>query len=623
MIDKSISRKHFIPFKYKLGLLLFIVGGIVVGILGFSEFFYMKNILQENFRENMDLVTDRIISSVSDADHMLLTVEKQLEQEAEKILTDVKRRYEETGDINFDLSEFLSDTPHIDLYIIDRRNQIVKTTDEKELGMDFNQYPDFAVNLNGMRLQQGFFSHRVSQSIVESKMKKFCYLISDDRQYIFETGSLLERDNNLLVIGTGFDNFEQRIMEDNSRLLEKIVMYDYTGVSYKKDQSGNPYTVDSEALPFYLEAEQKMKTVERVVDQGDRSLYYQYVPYHIAAFQGVNDVNVIEIIYHDTLLRENLKNSLQFVIIVAVIGAVFVGLVAMFFADRISGPIRYLTSATSQIALGNFDIKIQIDSNDELQLLGEQFQKMADSINELLQGRTDLARELAEKNREIMQQKEEITALFEETYAINEELESALEENRQNYFATVWTLANSIEVKDAYTGGHCERVMEYSMEIAKELGIYPHDINHLKFGSILHDVGKIGIPETVLNKEGKFTEQEYELMKMHPQFGAKIIENIPFLERSRNIILQHHERVDGKGYPQGLKGEEIDILARIVCVADAYDAMTSERPYRKQCLTQEQVIEELIVNRGAQFDEQVVDVFVRCLLRKTDYNKLT
>ena len=196
---------------------------------------------------------------------------------------------------------------------------------------------------------------------------------------------------------------------------------------------------------------------------------------------------------------------------------------------------------------------------------------------------------------------------------MNKELSNILKEIRKNYLSTVRALASAIEANDKYTWGHCERVANISLAIAKEMGLDSKELNTLEFASILHDIGKIGISSSILNKEGRLTEEEFEIVKEHPGIGYEILSDVEFLYDSRKVLLQHHERIDGKGYPQRLYGDNIVQLAKIMAIADAYDAMTSSRPYRKIPLTKEQAIEELIRGKGTQFDEGIVDYFIDLL----------
>ena len=193
------------------------------------------------------------------------------------------------------------------------------------------------------------------------------------------------------------------------------------------------------------------------------------------------------------------------------------------------------------------------------------------------------------------------------------ELYNLLNRIRDNYLCTVRDLANSLEAKDKYTKNHCERVTQYSLTIAKRMGLNEEDLLDLEFAGLLHDIGKIGIPSEIINKEGLLTSEEYEVVKRHPELGYDLLKDMTFLDSSNKILLQHHERIDGKGYPYGLEADEIDKLAKILAVADAYDAMTTIRPYRMDKLTDEQAIVEFVKHRNTQFDETVVDVFVEIL----------
>jgi len=179
---------------------------------------------------------------------------------------------------------------------------------------------------------------------------------------------------------------------------------------------------------------------------------------------------------------------------------------------------------------------------------------------------------------------------------------------QESYEASLIMLANAIEVRDPYTRGHVERVMNYAQTIAEYLGWTAIEINNLRFGSILHDIGKINIAESILRKEGSLTDEEWEEMRKHPEMGAELVDGIHYLNQAVPVILYHHERWNGSGYPYGLKEEKIPVSARIIAIADSFDAMTTERPYRKE-LTPEQAFNEIISGSGTLYDPRVVDVF--------------
>lgn len=178
-----------------------------------------------------------------------------------------------------------------------------------------------------------------------------------------------------------------------------------------------------------------------------------------------------------------------------------------------------------------------------------------------------------------------------------------------NLVSTLKSLVMSIEARDSYTKQHSERVTHYALQIANVMKLSEEDIDVIKFGGYLHDIGKIGVKDTVLLKPGKLTDEEFEEIKQHSVIGDNILKPIKFFPKERDMIRHHHERYDGKGYPDGLAGKDIPLTARILAVADTYDAMTSTRPYRK-ALDHSVAIEELIRCSGKQFDPEVVFAFL-------------
>lgn len=178
------------------------------------------------------------------------------------------------------------------------------------------------------------------------------------------------------------------------------------------------------------------------------------------------------------------------------------------------------------------------------------------------------------------------------------------------FFQTAESLADAIEKRDPYTGGHTQRVTSYSLAIAKHLHLSFLEKKWLKIASVLHDIGKIGIEDKILKKPERLNPEEFNTIKRHSDMGAEIIEHIRQLREIVPSVKYHHEQIDGKGYPDGLTGEDIPLLAKIVAVADTYDAMTTDRPYRK-ALEKEAAIEELRKCSGTQFDGEVVEAFIQ------------
>ncbi len=201
---------------------------------------------------------------------------------------------------------------------------------------------------------------------------------------------------------------------------------------------------------------------------------------------------------------------------------------------------------------------------------------------------------------------------------LQKEVEKKTKENEKLFLHVVASLAEAIDAKDTYTNGHSGRVAEYSREIAKRFGYSQSHQNDIYMMGLLHDVGKIGVPDAVINKPAKLSDEEFEVIKTHPAMGAKILENIQEMPTLARGAKWHHEKYDGSGYPDKIAGENIPEEARIIAVADAYDAMTSYRSYRDP-LPQEVVKEEIIKGKGTQFDPTFADIMLEMIANDSEY----
>lgn len=202
---------------------------------------------------------------------------------------------------------------------------------------------------------------------------------------------------------------------------------------------------------------------------------------------------------------------------------------------------------------------------------------------------------------------------------INIELNDTYQKLEKAYLESIETLRYTVEAKDTYTRGHSDRVSAYSVLIGERLGLSDEDLKILKIGGLFHDVGKIGVPDSILLKEAKLSDDEYSQIKNHPSIGAHILSSATIFKDIIPIVKHHHERFDGNGYPGKLKGEEIPFLARIAAVADTFDAMTSRRTYR-DALSLDIVIEEIRKCSGTQFDPTIAKAFLDIL--ENDYTKI-
>ena len=267
----------------------------------------------------------------------------------------------------------------------------------------------------------------------------------------------------------------------------------------------------------------------------------------------------------------DMRTQTMFVSLIAAALALFIG---FFFADKLTRPVRELANGAQRIAAGDFSQRVKVIGRTELAELGSSFNQMTDQIERFV---SDLQRSAAE--------------------------------NRELFLGTVKALAAAIDGKDPYTRGHSERVSRFSVATAQALGLPLDEIEKIRVSALLHDVGKIGIDDRVLKKPSALDDEEFELMKTDPQKGYKIMSQIPAMKEFLPGMYMHHEMINGQGYPQGLQGEEIPMQARVVSVADTFDAMTTERPYQR-AMDLEAALIRLKSFIGTRYDARVVAAFI-------------
>ncbi len=262
-------------------------------------------------------------------------------------------------------------------------------------------------------------------------------------------------------------------------------------------------------------------------------------------------------------------------LLISLVAAVLTLLIGFFFAKKLTQPVQELAIGAHRISSGDFSQRINVRSRTELGALGDSFNLMTDRLESYIK-----------------------------------DLQQSAAENRELFLGTVKSLAAAIDGKDPYTRGHSERVSRISLAIAQRLGLSEVEAEKIRISALLHDVGKIAIDDNILKKPSALTDDEFVIMKQHPQKGYKIMSQIGAMKEFLPGMYMHHEMIDGNGYPQGLKNDEIPLMAKIVSVADTFDAMTTDRPYQ-QAMKFEDAVARIQSFVGTRYDATVVAAFVK------------
>jgi HAMP domain-containing protein len=286
--------------------------------------------------------------------------------------------------------------------------------------------------------------------------------------------------------------------------------------------------------------------------------------------RGNHELGVLGVALSQNAILQASSDSRWRIFFMIVTANFLIILVGINLANTITRPLIELVQASVKVSRGNLDVQIDTLTNDEISILTESFNDMVASLNK--------------------SQKELINA----------------------YDDTLEGWAKALELRDKETQGHSERVVEFTIQIAAEMGLHGEALTNIRRGALLHDIGKMGIPDSILHKNGRLNDEEMNIVRNHPKFAYEMLKEIDYLRVALEIPFCHHEKWDGTGYPRGLRGEEIPIAARIFSIVDVWDAMTSDRPYRK-AIPRDEVISYLLDQSGQYFDPNVVDVFIRIL----------
>lgn len=341
------------------------------------------------------------------------------------------------------------------------------------------------------------------------------------------------------------DVIETLIVDHNQRILMHT---DVTRVSTAFDPTAFDPLDDPRGSAQGTEADSVIKIIEPI-RYGDKTIGTVYLTMSSA---GV----------------EELIHQAKFRLITTMTVGLFFGIAGVFVLSRLFlRPVGALARATRELAGGNMEILVPVRNRDELGELGSSFNIMT------------------------------------------ERLKTAYEQIERGYLDTTFALAAAVEAKDPYTRGHCGRVSGYAVALGRSLGLPRQELRELELAAILHDIGKIGIKDDILTKPTRLSLGEMRIMHLHPEIGRKIMESVEPLHKIAKYTLHHHEHLNGKGYPHGLKGDKIPLVSRIITVVDAFDSMSTHRPYRK-ALPEDEVLNRLTAAKGKQFDPELVKIFL-------------
>lgn len=556
----------------------------IIIIAALLAFFAIQHVsfsqsMQNELDETMLLYAESQLERIQTIDKMYYMMEHQMDDMMKPILEELQITYEKTGDIQFDLQAIKEKTgiEGLELYVITKEGIIVKSTKEEDLGISLKR---LVVTLD----EHKFYSPRLTYSSLDSILHKYTYYPTKDGEYVFEA-SLDFSMYNEIITKDSLESFEYTIayaLEEKNEI-QSIHLFN-AGNGRGNGSPIDIYKTSEKRIAGYEKAT-KTKEIALVREEGFRSsLQYIYVP--IMQFRGKTErpIMIMELAYTNARVKKELNERFILQLFVLLVIAGFGIAMQNWVTRNYIHPVEGLIKGLKMAKRNELSYRLHVPKKET-------------ALNEAM----EIFNEMVSNIEDLVQQKNENTKL----------LEDALQKNEQNYYETIGALVQAIDAKDGYTAGHCERTTRLSILIGEHLGLDKSEIEGLRRGSLLHDIGKIGIKDEILKKPGKLSEEEFGIIKEHPEIGYNIIKDITFMEKAKSVVLYHHERIDGKGYPRGLKGEEIPLLARILCITDSFDAMTSKRVYRDSKMTVERAFKELMKNTGTQFDANLVEVFIQ------------
>jgi HD-GYP domain-containing protein (c-di-GMP phosphodiesterase class II) len=388
--------------------------------------------------------------------------------------------------------------------------------------------------------------------------------------YLYVSGPVLNQNQELVGVILVGDSLSKIAKEVRETTLSQVTLYDLMG---------------REITTTFIESGSQLnpESIKEIVSRQDEESFTQEFSVANIAYQGIysplevrsgRDVGIIATSLAKTfLVRASNATRLQVFGFVTT-AFLFIIAIGLFVADRFTKPLLKVVDASSKVASGNLNVSVAPKGNDEVTALAESFNQMVASLQ---RSKSDLIR--------------------------------AHEDTIQAYDRTIEGWCKALELRDNVTEGHTQRVTELTMQIARQMGISEQELIHVRRGALMHDIGKMGIPDSILKKPGSLDDDEWIEMRKHPVYAYEMLNRISYLAPALAIPYCHHEKWDGSGYPRGIVSEDIPLEARIFAIADVWDALRSDRPYRK-ALPASTALNYIEENRGTHFDPNVVDAFL-------------
>jgi HD-GYP domain-containing protein (c-di-GMP phosphodiesterase class II) len=388
--------------------------------------------------------------------------------------------------------------------------------------------------------------------------------------YLYVAGPIRDQNQELVGVILVGDSLDKIAQEIRAATISQVTIYDLDG------QEITTTLIESDA---HLDQE----VVREVIARQDGESYLQDFSAANIQYQGVfaplevrygNDVGIIGTSLAKTFFVRA-SNVTRFQIFgFATTAFLFIIAAGLFIADRFTKPLLKVVDASSQVAAGNLEVTVTPMGNDEVTALAKSFNQMVASLQ---RSKSELIR--------------------------------AHEDTIQAYDRTIEGWCKALELRDNVTEGHTQRVTDLTIQIARQMGINAEELVHIRRGALMHDIGKMAIPDSILKKSGPLTDEEWNEMRKHPIYAYDMLNRIKYLSPSMGIPYCHHEKWDGTGYPRGIKGKQIPLEARIFAIADVWDALSSDRPYR-EAMPSATVLKYIQDNKGSHFDPTVVDAFL-------------